>query len=176
VSVQIAPHGTVTIMFSDIEDSTELTVRLGDEAWQELLREHNALVREQLNEHDGYEVKTTGDGFMVAFQSPAKGIECAMAMQRAFAAHATANGERLNVRIGLHAGETIREGDDFYGKTVAVASRVAGQANGGQIIVSSLLCRFVEGSLDPSLFVEPRDLELKGLSGTQRVFTVKWRD
>ncbi len=135
VSVHAAPDGTVTIMFSDIEDSTELTERLGDKAWQELLREHNALIREQLKEHGGYEVKTLGDGFMVAFQSARKGIECAVAIQRAFAARDTANGERVKVRIGLHAGDAIREGDDFYGKNVILASRVAGQAKGGEIIV-----------------------------------------
>ena len=72
-------------MFSDIEDSTVLTERLGDQAWQELLRKHNALIREQLRAHDGYEVKTMGDGFMVAFQSAKKGLDCAIAIQRAFA-------------------------------------------------------------------------------------------
>ena len=79
-----APDGTVTIMFSDIEDSTVLTERLGDQAWQELLRKHNALIREQLQAHEGYEVKTMGDGFMVAFQSAKKGLDCAIAIQRAF--------------------------------------------------------------------------------------------
>ncbi len=71
-------------MFSDIEDSTVLTERLGDQAWQELLRKHNALIREQLQAFDGYEVKTMGDGFMVAFQSARKGLDCAIAIQRAF--------------------------------------------------------------------------------------------
>ena len=73
IATHAAPDGTVTIMFSDIEDSTVLTERLGDQAWQELLRKHNALIREQLQAHGGYEVKTMGDGFMVAFQSAKKG-------------------------------------------------------------------------------------------------------
>ncbi|MEX1252925.1 MAG: adenylate/guanylate cyclase domain-containing protein [Dehalococcoidia bacterium] len=176
VSADAAPDGTVTIMFSDIEDSTELTERLGDRAWQELLREHNALIRQQLKKHGGYEVKTMGDGFMVAFECARKGIECAVAIQRAFAARDAAKGEHVKVRIGLHAGETIREGDDFYGKNVILASRVAGQAKGGEIMVSSILRQSVASSLDESLFGEPRDLELKGLSGTQRVFAVAWRD
>jgi class 3 adenylate cyclase len=175
-SARDVPDGAVTIMFSDIEHSTELTERLGDRAWQELLREHNALIREQLQKHDGYEVKTMGDGFMVAFESARKGIECAVAIQRAFAARDAANGERVKVRLGLHAGEAIREGDDFYGKNVILASRVAGQAKGGEIIVSSPLRQSVEGGMDASLFGEPRDLQLKGLSGTQRVFAVEWRD
>ena len=122
-----APDGTVTIMFSDIEDSTVLTERLGDQAWQELLRKHNALIREQLQAHGGYEVKTMGDGFMVAFQSAKKGLDCAIAIQRAFAEHNAADGEHVKVRIGLHAGEAIKDGDDFYGKNVIMASRVAGR-------------------------------------------------
>jgi len=185
-----APDGTVTIMFSDIEDSTVLTERLGDQAWQELLRRHNALIREQLHAHDGYEVKTMGDGFMVAFQSARKGLDCAIAIQRAFSAgqwdvrSETWGGsdgassptshlsEPIKVRIGLHAGETIKDGDDFYGKNVILASRVAGKAVGGEILVSSLLRQLVESSVGASVFGDPREVELKGLSGTHTVYAV----
>ncbi len=139
IASHAAPDGTVTIMFSDIEDSTVLTERLGDQAWQELLRKHNALIREQIGAYGGYEVKTMGDGFMVAFQSARKGLDCAIAIQRAFDAHNAADGEHVKVRIGLHAGEAIKDGDDFYGKNVIMASRVAGKATGGEILVSSLL-------------------------------------
>ena len=139
IASHAAPDGTVTIMFSDIEDSTVLTERLGDQAWQELLRKHNAIIREQLQAYGGYEVKTMGDGFMVAFQSAKKGLDCAIAIQRAFDGHNAAEGERVKVRIGLHAGEAIKDGDDFYGKNVIMASRVAGKAAGGEILVSSLL-------------------------------------
>jgi class 3 adenylate cyclase len=165
-----APDGTVTIMFSDIEDSTVLTERLGDQAWQELLRKHNGLIREQLRVHDGYEVKTMGDGFMVAFQSAKKGLDCAIAIQRAFENHNGAHGEHVKVRIGLHAGEAIKDGDDFYGKNVIMASRVAGKAVGGEILVSSLLRQLVESSVDRSLFGEPREVELKGLEGAHTVY------
>jgi|CXWL01.1.fsa_nt_gi class 3 adenylate cyclase len=178
-----APDGTVTIMFSDIEDSTVLTERLGDQAWQELLHKHNALIREQLRAHDGYEVKTMGDGFMVAFQSAKKGLECAVAIQKAFApqpqprAAVPHDGEILSavkVRIGLHAGEAIKDGDDFYGKNVIMASRVAGKAVGGEILVSSLLRALVESSVGAGTFGEPREVELKGLVGTHTVFAVEW--
>ena len=178
-----APDGTVTIMFSDIEDSTVLTERLGDQAWQELLRRHNALIREQLNAHGGYEVKTMGDGFMVAFQSAKKGLDCAIAIQRAFAEALTpgaspTGGEgssaHVKVRIGLHAGETIKDGDDFYGKNVIMASRVAGKALGGEILVSSLLRSLVESSVDRALFSESKETELKGLAGTYTVHAVQW--
>jgi class 3 adenylate cyclase len=168
-----APDGTVTLMFSDIEDSTVLTESLGDNAWQELLRKHNALIREQIKAHDGFEVKTMGDGFMVAFQSAKKGLDCAIAIQRAFAAHNAADGQHVKVRIGLHAGEAIKEGDDFYGKNVIMASRVAGKANGGEILVSSLLRSLVESSVGAGVFGEPREVELKGLSGTHTVFAVQ---
>jgi class 3 adenylate cyclase len=169
----VAPDGTVTIMFSDIEDSTVLTERLGDQAWQELLRKHNALIREQLRAHDGYEVKTMGDGFMVAFQSAKKGLDCAIAIQRAFDAHNAADGEHVRVRIGLHAGEAIKDGDDFYGKNVVLASRVAGEAVGGEILVSSLVRQLVESSVDAGTFGEPREIELKGLAGTHTLYAVR---
>jgi class 3 adenylate cyclase/Cdc6-like AAA superfamily ATPase len=182
-----APDGTVTIMFSDIEDSTVLTERLGDQAWQELLRKHNALIREQLRAHDGYEVKTMGDGFMVAFQSAKKGLDCAIAMQKAFAENESMldagnwkpegdasslqiPASSVKIRIGLHAGEMIKDGDDFYGRNVIVASRVAGKAAGGEILVSSLLRQLVESSVGSGTFGAPREVELKGLSGTHTVY------
>jgi class 3 adenylate cyclase len=174
MATHAAPDGTVTIMFSDIEDSTVLTERLGDDAWQQLLRKHNALIREQLRAYGGYEVKTMGDGFMVAFQSAKRGLECAMAIQRAFDQHNAANGEHVRVRIGLHAGEALREGDDFYGKNVILASRVAGKATGGEILVSALLRQLVESSTDATIFAEPREVELKGLSGAHTVYAVAW--
>ena len=80
-----APDGTVAILFSDIEDSTVLTERLGDERWLEVLREHNAIFREQISRHDGYEVKSQGDGFMLAFPDPCEALDCAIEVQRAFA-------------------------------------------------------------------------------------------
>jgi class 3 adenylate cyclase len=113
-----------------------------------------------------------GDGFMVAFQSAKKGLDCAIAIQRAFDGHNASDGEHVKVRIGLHAGETIKDGDDFYGKNVILASRVAGKAVGGEILVSSLLRQLVESSVGAAMFGEPREVELKGLSGTHTIFAV----
>jgi eukaryotic-like serine/threonine-protein kinase len=172
IATHPAPDGTVTIMFSDIEDSTPLAERLGDQAWQDLLHKHNAIIREQLKANGGYEVKTMGDGFMVAFQSAKKGLDCAIAIQHAFDGHNATNGEHVKVRIGLHAGEVIKDEDDFYGKNVIMASRVAGKAVGGEILVSSLLRQLVESSVDASMFGAPRDLELKGLAGAHTVYAV----
>jgi class 3 adenylate cyclase len=151
-----------------------LTERLGDQAWQELLRKHNALIREQLKAHGGYEVKTMGDGFMVAFQSAKKGLDCAIAIQQAFEHRDSSDGNHVRVRIGLHAGEAIKDGDDFYGKNVILASRVAGKATGGEILVSSLVRALVESSVASGTFSDPREVELKGLSGTHTVYAIDW--
>jgi class 3 adenylate cyclase len=78
----------------------------------------------------------------------------------------------VKVRIGLHAGEAIKDGDDFYGKNVILASRVAGKAVGGEILVSSLLRQLVESSVGAAMFGEPREVELKGLSGTHTVYAI----
>ncbi len=197
ISVHPAPDGTVTIMFSDIEGSTQLTERLGDKAWMELLREHNAIVRKALKEHSGFEVKSEGDGFMVAFQSARKALDCASAIQRALAARndrvgaplgdgggaggaapvggagEPAPAERILVRMGLHAGETIKEGEDFFGKNVILAARIASQAKGGEILVSGLLKALVDSAGDIA-WGESREVELKGLSGRYEIHSVRW--
>ncbi len=99
-----APDGTVTLMFTDIVDSTPLNERLGDQRWMDLLREHNDLVRAQVSAHEGYEVKTEGDGFMLAFSSARRAAECAIAIQRAFADRNETAEEKVQVRAGLHTG------------------------------------------------------------------------
>jgi class 3 adenylate cyclase len=167
-----APDGTVTIMFSDIEGSTEKTDRLGDKAWMDVLREHNAIVREQIKAHGGFEVKSEGDGFMVAFQSAGKALECAAAIQTALAMRNATAEEPVRVRMGLHAGEVIKEGEDFFGRNVIMAARVASQANGGQILASSVLKALLSGS-DVS-WGEARTVELKGLSGEHEIWAVEW--
>jgi class 3 adenylate cyclase len=166
-----APDGTVTLLFSDIEGSTPMNERLGDQRWMELLREHNGLIREQVGSHQGFEVKTEGDGFMIAFQSARQAIQCAVAMQGAFAKRNESAEEPVTIRIGVHTGEPVKDADDFYGKDVNLAARIAGTAAGGEILVSSLLKELTESGGDIE-FGEPRDLEMKGLSGTQRMFPV----
>ncbi|MCH8066816.1 MAG: adenylate/guanylate cyclase domain-containing protein [Chloroflexi bacterium] len=167
-----APDGTVTILFSDIEGHTAINERLGDQRWMELLREHNVLIREQIQSHDGYEVKTEGDGFMVAFGSARKAVQCAIAMQRAFAKRNDDADEPVLVRIGLHTGEPVKENNDFYGTQVTQAARIANEANGGEILVSALLKELTDASGDID-FGEGREVELKGL-GTQHVFAISW--
>ncbi len=169
-----APDGTVTILFSDIEGSTQMTERLGDQRWLQVLREHNRIVREQLAAHGGFEVKSQGDGFMLAFQSARRAVHCAVAIQRAIATHNQRQGEEsLQVRIGLHAGEVIREADDFFGKNVILAARIAAAARGGEVLVSALVKELTHSSGDIAFDAE-REVDLKGLSGTHRLILVAW--
>jgi class 3 adenylate cyclase len=162
----------VTILFSDIEGSTAKTEELGDQRWMEVLREHNAIIREQLAAHEGFEVKSEGDGFMLAFQSARKALQCSIDIQRKLSSQDVA-GQPIKVRIGLHTGEMIKEGDDFFGKHVNLAARIAGQASGGEILVSALLKELTASGGDIA-FGDGRDVELKGISGGQRVFAVAW--
>ena len=167
-----APDGTVTLLFTDIVGSTPLNERLGDKRWLELLREHNAIIREQVRAYQGYEVKTEGDGFMLAFSSVRRAVECAMAIQRGIADRNASADEKIEVRAGLHTGEVIRDAGDFYGKHVNLAARIADEAKGGEILVSSLLKELTESGGDIN-FSDSRDVELKDL-GRQQVFAVIW--
>jgi class 3 adenylate cyclase len=172
-----APDGTVAILFSDIEDSTVLTERLGDKRWLEVLREHNSLFREHIARHGGYEVKSQGDGFMLAFPDPAQALQCAAGVQRSFAEREReGDGEALRVRMGLHTGEVIAEEGDFFGKNVILAARIAGQACGAEILVSESMREAAAGESDGMRFDAGRDLELKGLAGTHRVYRAEWSE
>jgi class 3 adenylate cyclase len=167
-----APDGTVTIMFSDIEGSTAMADRLGDARFMEVLRAHNAIIRDQIKAHAGFEVKSEGDGFMVAFQSAGKALTCASAIQRALVNRNKDSEEPVKVRMGLHAGEVIKEGEDFFGRNVIMAARVASQARGGEILASSVVKALVEGS--DVAWSEKRTVELKGLSGEHEIWAVNW--
>ena len=174
----MAPDGTVAILFSDIEDSTVLTERLGDERWLQLLREHNAIFRELLSRHDGYEVKSQGDGFMLAFPDPCEALACAIDVQRAFAERERDDStETLRVRMGLHTGEVISEEGDYFGKNVILAARIAAQAVGGEILVSEELRQAASsGNGDGLRFDGGREVELKGLAGSHRVYRAEWAE
>jgi class 3 adenylate cyclase len=175
-----APDGTVAILFSDIEDSTVLTERLGDERWLEVLREHNSVFRREISRHDGFEVKSQGDGFMLAFPDPCDALACAADVQRAFAEREVEDdAEALRIRMGLHTGEVIAEEGDFFGKNVILAARIAAQAHGGEILVSESLRDAVQephGDAGGVSFDDGRELELKGLAGTHRVYRAEWSE
>ena len=163
-----APDGTVTILFSDIAGSTELNDRLGDLRWLELLRRHHEIVRERVREHGGHEVKAQGDGFMVVFPSARNAVLCARAILQAIGDRL--GGEGVEVRIGLHTGEALREDGDFYGRNVTLAARIAAQARPGEILASSVVKHLTQSAGDIR-FGEPETVDLKGL-GTETLYPV----
>jgi class 3 adenylate cyclase len=164
----LAPEGTVTLLVTDIEGSTEMTEDLGDIRWMRVLNKHNEQVRQSVNDHGGIELKQQGDGFLLAFPSARKALLCAVQLQKVF------HDDELPVRMGLHTGEVIRDGDDLYGRNVILASRITDQARGGEILVSSLTKELTDSSGDLD-FSDNREVELKGLNGTFRVWSLDWK-
>lgn len=173
LAAQTAPDGTVTILFSDIVDSTAMNERMGDARWMELLREHNEIVRREKALHGGFEVKTIGDAFMLAFQSARNAVHCAIGIQRAFAERNNAATVPIRVRIGLHTGDLVREGGDFFGRHVNYAARVGSAADGGEIVVSSLLREVIEASGEFA-FDRRQPEVLKGFRKKQTLHVVRW--
>jgi class 3 adenylate cyclase len=169
-----AISGLVTILFTDIEGSTALTQRLGDAKARVVLRTHERIVRDALKAHGGSEVKTMGDGFMASFSSATRALECAIAMQRAFAQHNESAEEPIRVRIGLNAGEPIAEEEDLFGTAVIMAARIAGMAEGGEIVASDVMRQLVAGK--GFLFSDRGNVALRGFDDPLRLFEVRWRE
>ncbi len=163
-----------TILFTDVEGSTALTQRLGDAKARELLREHERMVREALKAHGGSEVKTMGDGFMASFSSATKALECAIAMQRAFAEHNESAKEPIRVRVGLNAGEPIAEDDDLFGTAVNEAARITAAAGGGEVLVSNVVRELAKGK--DFLFADRGETSLKGFDESVRLYELRWRE
>jgi adenylate cyclase len=167
---RLAPDGNVAILFSDIEDSTALNERVGDRAWVRLIDRHDRIVRALVDEHAGHVVKSQGDGYMIAFARPDQAVACGVAMQHGLADAPSRHGP-VRVRIGIHAGKSVRRGDDLFGRNVAMAARVAAVADGGEVLVSEPVRNSLTGH--PRLRVAgPRDVEFKGFRGTHRVYPV----
>ncbi|WP_326549126.1 adenylate/guanylate cyclase domain-containing protein [Mycolicibacterium sp. ND9-15] len=164
---RLSPGGKMVVLFSDIEESTALNERIGDRAFVRLLARHDKMVRRHVNNHSGYVVKSQGDGFMVAFAQPEQAVRCGMAVQRSL--RRQPNG--IRVRMGIHMGKSVRRGDDLFGRNVAMAARVAGAADGGEVLVSSVV-RDALADLDDIAFDDGRDAELKGFGGSHRLYAV----
>ena len=160
-----------TVLFTDLVGHTEMMSRLGDERGRAVLREHERITREVLKAHGGTEVKTMGDGFMASFGSVTKAVECAIGLQRAFADR---DGEPLNVRVGLNAGEPIEEDGDLFGATVILASRIAAKADGGEILVADTVRGLCSGK--GFLFANRGEFVAKGFEEPVRVYEVSWRN
>jgi len=168
------PSGTLTMMVTDIVGSTRLAEELGDRRWMDLMADHNALVREQVGQHGGTEVKAQGDGFLVVFASARRAILAAVAVQRALAAYRDEHPDHpLDMRIGLHTGEIVDVDGDVFGQNVIVAVRIADHAAPGEILVSGLTRDLTQAGGD-LCFDDGHELDLKGLSQPWRVHRVSW--
>jgi len=161
-----------TILFTDIVGHTAIMRRLGDEKGREVLREHERITREALKHHGGTEVKTMGDGFLASFSSVTRAVECAIALQQAFARHNETAAEPVHIRVGLNAGEPIEEEGDIFGETVILAARIAAKAEGEEILVSDTLRGLVAGK--GFLFSDRGEVALRGFEDPVRLYEVRW--
>jgi class 3 adenylate cyclase len=166
-------RATRTFMFTDIVTSTDLVGVIGDEAWAEVLHWHDRELRAAIAEHRGDEVDHTGDGFFVAFERAADGIECAVDILRRLARHRREHGFAPGVRIGLHASEATRRGRNFAGKGVHVAARVGAAATKDEILVTGDVIR--DAGPIRFLLSDPRSVTLKGVREPVEVRSIDWR-
>ena len=165
---------TRTVLFTDIVGHTEMMRRLGDARGRDLLRQHERITRDTLKEHGGAEVKTMGDGFMASFGSVTRAMDCAIALQRAFAAHSASMPEPLHVRVGLNTGEPIEEEGDLFGSTVILASRIAAKAGAGEILIPEPLRHLLSGK--SYVYADRGEAVLKGFEDAVRLYEVRWRE
>ena len=165
--------GIRTVLFTDIVESTLLTQKLGDEVVMELLRIHDAVVRDALKALNGREVKHTGDGIMASFVSAAAAVRCAAQIQRELAQRAREqNNHQLKVRIGGAAGEPVERGSDIFGSTVQLAARLCSHAEPEQIVVSSVVADLCIGK---GLMFRPLgEVSLKGFDQPVHIHAVEW--
>lgn len=162
---------TLTFLFTDIEGSTALLKRLGDDVYAQVLAEHHSLIRSYLATHGGKEVSTHGDGFFAVFSSPRACVSAVIEMQRAIAAHEWPSGEQLRVRMGVHSGEASDTSAGLVGLEVHRAARIAAIAHGGQILLSATASALVRDWLPADVFLQDLGLHrLKDLGCPEQIF------
>ena len=175
VESQPATGGFATILFTDMESSTSLRQQLGDERAQELVREHNRIVRKALKANSGSEIKHTGDGIMASFSSASQGLSAAIAIQRGIHDYRGAEPESLlRVYIGLNAGEPIAEEGDLFGTSVDLAKRICDRCQPGEILVSDVVRQLAAGK--EFLFQDRGETALRGFEDPVRLHEVQWRE
>ena len=170
-----------TFMFTDIVGSTNLAELLGNEAWEQLLRWHDDMLRRLVASAGGEIVNSTGDGFFVAFEAARPALDCAVAIQRGLVEQRQSSGFALSVRIGLHTAAANRRIDaggaiDYSGVGVNLAARVAGLAGGGEVLVTAETLEQIDGfdrlqGLAPSA---PREAVIRGVSAPVSVVSIAW--
>ena len=167
--------GTVTLMFSDVCDYSGITDRLGDVAANDLLREYGAVVQKCTKAQSGHVVKSHGDGLMMAFPSVVRALRAAVDIQQALAKRNIETvDEPLHVHIGIHAGEVVREGDDYLGSAVIIASRLTDAAEPDEILVSSVVRELASGVREFT-FEPGREVTLKGVAEARQAYPVAWQ-
>ena len=171
----VAPSEAVravrAFVFTDIVDSTRLAETLGDEPWRGVMRWHDQTVRSIVAQHGGEVVKTTGDGFFLAFDDIDRALEATIALQRRLAEHRGREGFAPAVRIGINAAEGSRSGSDYSGRGVNLAARVCAAASGDEILVTR---SSLDGSRRTFNLGDQRSLELKGVAGPVSVVAIRW--
>ncbi|MBV9165002.1 MAG: adenylate/guanylate cyclase domain-containing protein [Solirubrobacterales bacterium] len=171
---QTSPDGMVTIVFTDIEGSTELMERLGEHRYLKGLLTHNRIVRRSVTKFEGEVVKSQGDGFMLAFASASAALGCSVELQRALARYNERKpDESLHMRIGMHTGNIFQSEEDLHGRAVVLAARITGQARGGEILVSEACRAYTEPTGFWRYGLE-RELQLKGVATPQRASALEW--
>jgi class 3 adenylate cyclase len=164
------PGGTLTVLHTEIEATTSLTVHLGDR-YPEVLATHCALLRAAFTAHEGHEVDTQGDSFFVVFPRATQAVAAAVAIQRALAAEAWPEGGAVRVRIGLHTGEPIRTAEGYTGLDVIRGARIRDAGHGGQVLLSKSTAALIEDALIDDLSLQDLGAHrLKGLPRPERIF------
>ncbi len=167
------PRGTVTFLFSDIEGSSDLVRRLGNDAFAAVRGDHRQLLRDAFAAHGGHEIDTAGDGFFVAFDSAREAVAAAVDAQRSVSASTWPTDAEVRVRIGLHTAEPHLSDDGYVGIGVHRASRICDAARGGQILVSNATAGIIDDAgLDGIELVDLGTHRLKGFPNDQRLFQV----
>ena len=164
--------GFRVIMFTDLKDSTAMTLRLGEARALHLLHVHNAMTRNALKDFDGREVKHTGDGLMASFISIKDAVRCAIAIQQAFMAYNESNPETpMYVRIGLSAGEPVEDENDLFGTAVNLAARTCAHAEPGRILATQVVHDQYPG--ERYLFSDIGEITPKGFDDPIRMYDIK---
>lgn len=166
--------GFRTVLFTDMVGSTDMTAHLGDAAAMDVLRTHDRIVRKAIGDHAGREVKHTGDGIMAAFNSAARGVSCAVDVQRVLDEHNAGAEVPIELSVGLSAGEPVEDSSDLFGATVQLAARVCGHAGGGEILVANVVAELCLGKR--FMFRDRGEVALKGFRSPVRIHEVNWRD
>src|SRR6204780_294808 len=171
VGLYALPVETLTFLFTDIEGSTVMLRRLGEEAYARVLADHHRLIRDGLADHEGEEVGTHGNAFFAVFSSPKACVAAVTQIQLAIESHPWPAGERVRVRMGVHTGEAAKTVTGLVGLDVHRAARVAAVAYGGQVLMSETAAVLVRDWLPPGAALEDLGSHLlKDLGRPERIF------